>query len=190
MTSIRIAASAIFLALAHTAVAQSGTPSTPAPPAQAAPQPLKLPPSSPPPPRPAAVVPASQRTPTPPLGVRPVPDAGLVKPSSMHPDSARAAAARTAAARTSATATVPPALPAARVNNPPRVPKTAATPVVSANMVAAQPRPDGATMRCKDGTYITGTASADRCANNGGVTATFPAASAPPPPRPQPQKRP
>jgi hypothetical protein len=45
-------------------------------------------------------------------------------------------------------------------------------------------------MRCKDGTYLTGTASADRCASNGGVAVTYPALPASPPaPRPQPQRK-
>jgi hypothetical protein len=39
---------------------------------------------------------------------------------------------------------------------------------------AEQAPPAGATMRCKDGTYLTGVASADRCSGNGGLAVIFP----------------
>jgi hypothetical protein len=40
---------------------------------------------------------------------------------------------------------------------------------------ASQAPPAGATMHCKDGTFLTGTPSKDRCANNGGLAAILPA---------------
>ena len=46
--------------------------------------------------------------------------------------------------------------------------------------VVAQAPPAGATMHCKDGTYLTGTPNKDRCANNGGLAAILP--STPPAP--------
>ncbi|MBC7673274.1 MAG: hypothetical protein H7247_12710 [Polaromonas sp.] len=45
--------------------------------------------------------------------------------------------------------------------------------------------PAGATMRCKDGTFLTGAASEQRCAGNGGLSVTFQAAR----PTPQPPAR-
>jgi hypothetical protein len=117
--------------------------------------------------------------------VKAAPDAGITAPaSSVHPDSARARAGRASAAAIAA------AQPAPRVGTPARnVKVAAAAPAISANVVAAA-RPVGATMRCKDGTYLTGAVSADRCASNGGVAVTFPVVAAPAPPRPQAQKRP
>ena len=180
MMSIRMIASAMFAAGAHIALAQS----TPTPPAAPQPQTLKAPPSSPPPPRPAAILPASQRTPTAPLSLKAAPNAALVRAAApnVRTDSARVASTRTS------TAAIAAAAPAARVENPPRRAKTAAA--LSATINAAEARPIGATMRCKDGTYLTGTVSGDRCASNGGVAVTYPATTTPAPPRPQPQKRP
>jgi hypothetical protein len=80
-----------------------------------------------------------------------------------------------------------------RVAMPPhsKTVKRKTTPAFSVNAVAVSQTPAGSTMRCKDGTYLSGTASADRCAKNGGVAAIFSAqAPAPAPPKPQPQKRP
>ena len=42
--------------------------------------------------------------------------------------------------------------------------------------------PPGATMRCKDGTFLTGVASEQRCAGNGGLGVTFQATPATPQP--------
>lgn len=44
-------------------------------------------------------------------------------------------------------------------------------------------------MRCKDGSYLSGAPSADRCANNGGVASVFPAKSALVAPKPQAQRK-
>jgi len=41
--------------------------------------------------------------------------------------------------------------------------------------------PAGATMRCKDGTYLTGTPSDARCAGFGGVAVLLPVPTPPPP---------
>ncbi len=43
------------------------------------------------------------------------------------------------------------------------------------NAAVNQAPPAGATMHCKDGTYLTGAPSKDRCANNGGLAAILPA---------------
>lgn len=181
MTSMRILASVMLAAGAHNAFAQSA----PTPPAQAPAPALKLPASAPPPPRPAAIVPASQRTPTPPLSLKAAPNDGTVPPSRVHPDSVRAATARTSVATKLAVSP-----PTAQVANPPRRAAVTSTSLAaSATVNSPAARPIGATMRCKDGTYLTGTASADRCAGNGGVAATFPAISTPAQPRPQPQRK-
>lgn len=46
--------------------------------------------------------------------------------------------------------------------------------------------PAGATMRCKDGTWLAGEAAAARCAANGGLATILPVRAAPPPPPPRP----
>jgi hypothetical protein len=79
-----------------------------------------------------------------------------------------------------------------RVAMPPRVKAPALAPALAPSFslrpaIADQAPPAGATMRCKDGTYLSGTASANRCANNGGLAAILPP---PPPVPPTPAKRP
>lgn len=60
--------------------------------------------------------------------------------------------------------------------------KTNPTLGVTSAAIAKAP-PAGATMHCKDGTFLAGTPSKDRCANNGGLAAILPApAQAPPAP--------
>jgi hypothetical protein len=67
------------------------------------------------------------------------------------------------------------------------------TPVAAAPvaMVAAQPTsatpPVGATMRCKDGTYLGGAPSDAACAGHGGLAAAIaaPRTAPPPPTRPR-----
>ena len=61
---------------------------------------------------------------------------------------------------------------------------SAITPAQRVASAGAAP-PAGATMRCKDGTFLTGAASEQRCAGNGGLSVTFPA----PPKTPQPPAR-
>jgi hypothetical protein len=79
-----------------------------------------------------------------------------------------------------------------RVAMPPRagpVVRRATTSQSVRPSLVEQGPPAGATMRCKDGTYLTGTPAADRCANNGGVAAIIPA-RAPASAQPAAQKRP
>jgi hypothetical protein len=183
MTSTRVAALMMLLGAAHAAAAQSGT--TPTPPVAAPAPALKAPPSAPPPPRLAPLLSAAQRTPTPSINLKAAPGGGVTPVTSVHPDSTRVAAQRASAAAIAAAA------PAARVANPPRRQKaTPAEPPSANRMPTAESRPIGATMRCKDGTYLTSAPSASACSANGGVAVTYPATPAPPAPRAQPQKRP
>ncbi len=76
-----------------------------------------------------------------------------------------------------------------KVTMPPK-PQAPPTPgAANQSVIALQPAllrsapPAGATMQCKDGTYLFGAPSESRCAQNGGVTVTYPAAAPPPPPR-------
>ena len=46
--------------------------------------------------------------------------------------------------------------------------------------------PAGATMRCKDGTWLSGEPAPARCAGNGGLATILPVRAAPPPPPPRP----
>jgi hypothetical protein len=72
--------------------------------------------------------------------------------------------------------------------NNPKIAAAAAT--VSKNVTPANATPPaGTTMRCKDGTYLTGTPSADRCANNGGVASYHPVPATPAAPRIQAQRK-
>ena len=50
--------------------------------------------------------------------------------------------------------------------------------------------PDGATMRCKDGTWFSGTPDAARCASNGGLAVILPPSNPPVPPAPPAPARP
>ena len=58
---------------------------------------------------------------------------------------------------------------------------SAVTPAQRVASADATP-PTGATMRCKDGTFLPGAVSEERCAGNGGVSVTFQAAPATPQP--------
>lgn len=65
-----------------------------------------------------------------------------------------------------------------RVAMPPRRKAPAREAALSLSVrpaIVEQGPPTGATMRCRDGIYLSGTASADRCANNGGLAAILPA---------------
>ena len=179
MTSLKLLAFATIIAVAP-AAAQSGAPSNPTPPAPAPTLKLQTPPVAPPPPRPAPLIPASQRTPTPPISLKAAPGGGAPV-ATVRPDTTRLAARAMPAL----------AAPAARVASPPRTTPVAAPSAVSRNVIpATEAAPIGASMRCKDGTYLTGTASADRCTSNGGVAATYPAQpGSPPAPKPQPQRK-
>jgi hypothetical protein len=181
MMPMRMLALALVLGAAKTATAQSGAPQTPVAPAAAPVVKLQAPPVAPPPPRPAPLIPASQRTPTPPISLKAAP-AGGASVASHRPDSTRGVAPAMSVA---------PAAPAARVAAPPRTRPVAAASTISMNVIpATQGPPAGATMRCKDGTYLTGAPSAARCVGNGGVAMTYPAqAASPPAPKPQPQRK-
>jgi len=65
-------------------------------------------------------------------------------------------------------------------------PAVAATPSLVAQPATAV-APAGATMRCKDGTYLGGVPTASRCARFGGVAAVL-AAPPKPPPMPRPRR--
>ena len=65
---------------------------------------------------------------------------------------------------------------------------TAQAAMQAAPAPAAAP-PAGATMRCKDGTFLSGAPDASRCDANGGLAAILPAARPAPPPPPR-QRRP
>jgi len=167
MTSIRVAAALVATLLtgtAATAVAQSGAPTTPTPPVVTQVQVPKPPPSAPPPPRAAPLAPAARRTSTP-APLPPTPVSGP-KPTASRPDTALAAAIRLR----------PPTQGGDRTRPIPRNPKFASSATISRNMVPANAAPPaGTTMRCKDGSYLSGAPSADRCSGNGGVAAVFPA---------------
>jgi len=180
MTSMKILVVALFVGAAQTAMAQSVTPTTPSAPAGTPVVKLQAPPVAPPPPRPAPLIPASQRTPTPPISLKAAPTGGAPL-ASVRPDTTRLAARAVPAL----------AAPAARVASPLRTTPVAAPSTVSRNVIpATEAPPIGASMRCKDGTYLTGAASTGRCASNGGVAAMYPALPASPPaPRPQPQRK-
>jgi hypothetical protein len=177
MTPMKILVVALFVGAAQTAMAQSVTPTTPSAPAGTPVVKLQAPLVAPPPPRPAPLIPASQRTPTPPISLKAAPTGGAPL-ASVRPDTTRLAARAVPA-------------PAARVASPPRRAPVATASTVSRNLIpATEAPPIGATMRCKDGTYLTGAGSTGRCANNGGVAAMYPALPASPPaPRPQPQRK-
>lgn len=80
-------------------------------------------------------------------------------------------------------------LPAARGQTPADVAPGRAPAPAPATLQAPRPPetpPAGATMRCKDGTWLSGTADAARCANNGGLLVILPPVRTPPPPPRQP----
>jgi hypothetical protein len=67
-----------------------------------------------------------------------------------------------------------------------RMPVSAPAAARAAAAPSAAAPPAGATIRCKDGTYLTGAAAAGRCDANGGLVAVLPPArEAPPPPLPR-----
>jgi len=192
-------AGALVLVMAF-GVARAEAQQTPAPSRDApppAPQPVAAPALLPPP---ATATPPS---PVPARAAAPAPSAAqsaaatpLAQPggSALPPDSVRPAAATVRARPANAIAqcgdgtfVVPPqdasacrgregvltVMPQGRTP-PPR--PTAAAALVAAPLVdPTAPPPDGATMRCKDGTYLFGAPSAGRCGANGGVAAELPA---------------
>ncbi len=65
----------------------------------------------------------------------------------------------------------------------PAAPVRAAAPAQVAAPASAVTPPAGATMRCKDGTWLSGTPDAQRCRDKGGLAVILPV-QAPPPARP------
>jgi hypothetical protein len=118
-------------------------------------------------------MPAAQRAAVPAI-VRPM------KRESAPPDSVRPVAAAKPVIR-----------PLTTKSPPPPAPLTTAARIAAADRTVAPARtaPIGATMQCKDGTYLTGAPSAGRCSNNGGIAAIYPAQPAAPAARPQPQRK-
>jgi hypothetical protein len=207
-----LASAAAVALLIGTSIAGAQSASTIVPPRADSTQsraPLLKPPQPPPPPRAVSLSAgaAARRTPTAPLNVLRAPAAAarpdsiaqraVVVPTVPPPDAVAHCADGTyvTAPADPATCSQHGGLKAAflRASTPPRPgAASAANAPVSAQISRSVVRtpdaaPAGATMRCKDGTWLTGARSADRCANNGGVATIVTAQQAPPP---QPQKRP
>lgn len=79
------------------------------------------------------------------------------------------------------------AMPPRRV--PPPAPGTVPAPMLMQVTPDATP-PAGATMRCKDGTWLTGVPADNRCVERGGVATILPPARVTPPPPPPPPSNP
>lgn len=143
-------------------------------------------------------VPAARRTPTPPTILPPAPggtpvDTTLRAPrQSLAPvnrGAGIAAGAQTPSAQRVAAGralvrdgTDPGAAPAPAIQPAPP-PMPAAQQSVAVRVVdSREARPNGATMRCKDGVYLFGTPSSQRCDANGGVTAMYETRRPPPTP--------
>lgn len=202
MTNLRLLGAVLVLTLgASRAVAQAPATAPPPPPPQtAAPAPVLRPPTAPPPPA-AAPAGAANRTATA-APVLPPGPASALPPDSVRPAPAVAPAAPPANAVAQCrdgTFVVAPSDPSAcaahrgllvrmpEVRTPVPPPARAAAPVAAAR--AATPEvapPAGATMRCKDGTYLTGAPAAGRCDSYGGLAVVLPPArETPPPPLPR-----
>lgn len=82
----------------------------------------------------------------------------------------------------------PPAVVPIQRAAPPPAPVARSTDAAAPTPAAMDAAPAGATMRCKDGLWLTGPAAPNRCARNGGVAVILPVrAAAPPPPQPPPR---
>jgi hypothetical protein len=64
---------------------------------------------------------------------------------------------------------------------PPAATRAVSTPLTVQAAPVSATAPAGATMRCKDGAYLSGTPSGAACATHGGLAATLPAPRTPPP---------
>ena len=140
-----------------------------------------------------AVAQAPPASPPPPLVVTPA-QAPLLRPPSAAPPAAVAPAA--AQCRDGAFVVAPAEagtcgvhggilviLPQSRTPRPPvaaRMPLSAPA-AARATAPSEAPAPVGATMRCKDGTYLTGAPAAGRCDAYGGLAAVLPVPRTPPP---------
>lgn len=129
--------------------------------------PLRLPPASPPPPAPA---PAPKLVPPPANAVAQCTDQTYV-----------VAPAEPAACATRGGVKV--VLPGARSAPPPSAvaPAVRAPAPRAAALVRDDTPPAGATMRCRDGLWLSGTPSDSRCDRNGGLAVILPAPRAVPP---------
>jgi hypothetical protein len=200
-TALGVVLAAVFFVAPAAAQAPQGPPPPPPPQGAAAPAPLRRPPSGP---APVAATPAPART------------AGVVQPSasalqpppgrarSAPPDSSRLPVAAAVGQPAGAVARcrdgsfiIAPADPSACATHrgvgvlfPQRAPppRPGATPQPVARVVA-QPSapPAGATMRCKDGTWLSGAPAAGRCDANGGTAVILPSPR-PAPPTPLPHR--
>lgn len=194
-----LALALVALAGVAPAAAQSPTNSPPPPrPAVAQAPPLQRPPIAPPPPsagRPATPAAAAQATGAPAVAakpaavglpvdsVRPKPAAVVGVPPAnavaqcrdgafiLAPSDASACASHRGLAALMPQRTAPPAVSSAAV----------APAALAAAVPANAAPPAGATMRCKDGTYLGGTPSPTACAGHNGLAAVLPAARTPPP---------
>ena len=137
----------------------------------------------------------AQNAPIPKSPVSPPPPAPSTAPTAapMPPDSAVALCMDGSWIKTPRTAADCTARGGLRVAMPPKaepIPAPVAASAASRNIIAAQRAtlnvgiPAGATMQCKDGTFLFGAPDESRCAQSGGVAAMMPAnLPAPPPPR-------
>lgn len=75
--------------------------------------------------------------------------------------------------------------PVERSGPPPVAEQPQAVPVGRPAVASSATPPQGATARCKDGTFVLGAWSAGRCDANGGLAAVLPATRTPPPPPPR-----
>jgi hypothetical protein len=142
--------------------AQQQVPAPPPPAVVAAPALLR--PSAAPPPTAPVAAQAANRTPTA-APVRPMQPGSALPPDSVRPAPVAVSTPRPAP-----------------VASPPPAPVAAAPTAVRAAVAPPSAPPAGASMHCKDGTYLTGTAAPGRCDANGGVAAVLPAAKQTPPP--------
>ena len=196
---MRIRAPSILTVLALAAPAAWAQQQAPPPPPVVAAEPVPvLPPSSRPP---SAVAPAGEQgvrtaAPAPLAVVAPMRPASALPPDSVRPAVARDAIAPPAGAVAlcaDGAYIVVPAAPSEcaakgglrvvfphRVSPPPNASLNPLRSTMSLQTVPDTP-PAGATMRCKDGTYLSGAPLADRCSASGGVAVVFPAVETPPP---------
>ena len=190
---------AALLALTARVARAQGAP--PVRPAAANTIPLLLPSPAAEPPsvhRPSSV-PAARRTPTPPTILPPAPggtpvDTTLRAPrQSLSPLNGGVGVG--AGARTPSTQRVAPARALIRDGTdpgaaaapvaqpvPPPMPQQAQQSVAVRVVDSKEARPNGANMRCKDGVYLFGTPSSQRCDANGGVAAMYEVRRPPPTP--------
>jgi len=210
MTNLSLFGVVLGLTLgASRAVAQAPATSPPPPRPQAeAPAPVLRPPSAPPPSAVAPAAAAAAAATRAPIAapVQPLAPASAMPPDSVRPAAAAARAeppANAVAQCKDGTFVVPPNDASACASHrgllvlmpqraaPPARAVAARMPVSApaaarAAAPSAAPAPEGATMRCKDGTYLTGAPSEGRCDAYGGVAAVLPAPrTAPPPPLPR-----